>query len=59
MTQPPNDPRSEAEAARVEREMELIRRHRARTPAHQPVRRLALTVITTALIVFALWLAMR
>jgi hypothetical protein len=59
MTSPSDQDKSRAEAAEIEREMELIQRHRARTPANQPVRRLVMTVITTALIALALWLAMR
>jgi hypothetical protein len=51
--------RAESEAAEIEREMELLRRHRAQGETGLAVRRLALTIITTALIALALWMAMR
>jgi hypothetical protein len=51
--------RAESEAAEIEREMELLQRHRAQGETGLAVRRLILTVVTTALIALALWLAMR
>ncbi len=62
MASPPSDrekTRSEAEAAGITREMELLRRQRAQAETGLAVRRLVLTVITTALIALALWMTMR
>jgi len=39
--------------------MTVMRREEARNPGGQSVRRLVLTVITTALVALALWMAMR
>ena len=62
MADPPSDrdkARAEADAAEIEREMELLRRHGAQAQTRQAVRRLVLTVVTTALIALGLWMAMR
>ena len=48
MTSPSDQDKSRAEAAEIEREMTVMRREEARNPTGQSVRRLVLTVITTA-----------
>jgi hypothetical protein len=63
MTSPPDDPRrapADPEAAEIEREMTMLRRYAP--PAAESrlaVRRLILTLVTTALVALALWTAMR
>jgi hypothetical protein len=59
MTSPSDQDKSRAEAAEIEREMTVMRREEARNQTGQSVRRLVLTVITTALVALALWMAMR
>ena len=59
MPSPTDQDKSRAEAAEIEREMTVMRREEARNPTGQSVRRLVLTVITTALVALALWVAMR
>jgi len=62
MANPPSDrDKSRDDAAEIEREEELLERHRAQDQVQtgQSVRRLVLTVVTTALIALALWMAMR
>ena len=59
MTSPSDRDKSRAEAAEIEREMTVMRREEARNPTGQSIRRLVLTVITTALVALALWMAMR
>lgn len=59
MTSPSDQDKARAEAAEIEREMTVMRLEETRTPTGQSVRRLVLTVITTALVALALWMAMR